>query len=156
MNMKRIGQWAIGIGAFISVAILTAETGFADEKEHEKTCTLATLNGRYLFVVNGTYFPPAAGVTVQSLFDRTGSRIFFGDGTGTTIARESVNGVIRPADLHSDLTYTINADCTGTLKILAVGATSEIFVAPNGDAMTVIATDKGHVEAYSSWRVGPE
>src|ERR1700730_14824929 len=123
MNMTRIGQWAIGIGAFLSVAILTAETGFADEKEHEKTCTLATLNGRYLFVVNGTYFPPAAGVTVQSLFDRTGSRIFFGDGTGTTIARESVNGVIRPADLHSDLTYTINADCTGTLKILAVGAT---------------------------------
>ena len=32
----------------------------------------------------------------------------------------------------------------------------EIFIAPSGDAMTVIATDNGHVEAYSSWRVGPE
>jgi len=156
MNIKRLARSAIGTGLLMSVSLVTVQSGYADEKEHEKTCTLATLNGRYLFVVNGTYFPPAAGVTVQSLFDRTGSRIFFGDGTGTTIARESVNGVIRPADLHSDLIYTVNSDCTGTLKITSVGASSEIFVAPSGDAMTVIATDKGHVEAYASWRVGPE
>jgi len=50
--------------------------------------TLATLKGRYLFVVNGTFFPPAGGVTVESLFSRAGIRIFYGDGTGTTIARE--------------------------------------------------------------------
>jgi hypothetical protein len=155
MKMRRIGLWAT-IGVFISVGLLTVERGYTEEKEHATTCTVATLKGRYLFVVNGTYFPPAAGVTVQSLFDRTGHRIFHGDGTGTTIARESVNGVIRPADVHSDLSYTVNADCTGTLKVLSVGATSEIFVAPSGDDMTVIATDKGHVEAYSSWRVGPE
>jgi hypothetical protein len=93
---------------------------------------------------------------VESLFSRAGIRIFYGDGTGTTIARESVNGVIRPADTRSDLSYTVNADCTGTLKVLSAGATSEIFVAPNGEDMTVIATDSGHVEAYSTWRVGPE
>jgi hypothetical protein len=157
MSIKPIAQLAIGIGVLLGVGILTVESGYTDEKEHhENTCTLATLNGRYLFVVNGTYFPPAAGVTTQSLFDRTGSRIFFGDGTGTTIARESVNGVIRPADVHSNLSYTVNSDCTGTLKILSVGATSELFVAPSGDSMTVIATDNGHVEAYSSWRVGAE
>ena len=64
--------------------------------------------------------------------------------------------MITNGDLHSDLSYTVNADCTGTLKVLSVGATSEIFVAPSGEDMTIIATDKGHVEAYSSWRVGPE
>jgi len=31
-----------------------------------------------------------------------------------------------------------------------------MFIAPNGDEMTVISSDNGHVEAYSSWRVGPE
>jgi hypothetical protein len=51
---------------------------------------------------------------------------------------------------------TVNADCTGTFKALSVGATSEMFIAPNGDEMTVISSDNGHVEAYSSWRVGPE
>jgi hypothetical protein len=156
MNMKRIGLRAMGILLLISVGLLTVEQGYTEEKEHATKCTLATLQGRYLFVVNGTFFPPAGGVTVQSLFARTGSRIFNGDGTGTTIARESVNGVIRTADVHSDLSYTVNADCTGTLKVLSAGATSEIFIAPNGDDMTVIATDLGHVEAYSSWRVGPE
>ena len=61
MNMKRIGLWAIGMGVVISVGILTVELGYAEEEEHATTCTLATLKGRYLFVVNGTYFPQPAG-----------------------------------------------------------------------------------------------
>jgi hypothetical protein len=154
--MKRVGPLAIKIGLMICVSIGTVELGYANEREHATTCTLATLKGRYLFVVNGTYFPPAAGVTVESLFSRVGSRIFNGDGTGTTISTESINGVITNADSHRDLSYTVNADCTGTVKVLGIGATQEIFVAPNGDDMTVIATGTGHVEAFSSWRVGAE
>jgi len=154
--MESVGLWAMKIGLMICVGIGAVELGYADEREHATKCTLATLKGRYLFVVNGTYFPPAAGVTVESLFSRAGSRIFHGDGTGTTIVTGSINGVITNGDLHSDLSYTVNADCTGTVKVLSVGATQEIFVAPNGDDMTVIATDKGHVEAFSSWRVGPD
>ena len=154
--MKRVGPLAIKIGLMICVSIGAVELGYANEREHATTCTLATLKGRYLFVVNGTYFPPAAGVTVESLFSRVGSRIFNGDGTGTTISTESINGVITNADSHRDLSCTVNADCTGTVKVLGIGATQEIFVAPNGDDMTVIATGTGHVEAFSSWRVGPE
>jgi hypothetical protein len=156
MNMKRIGLRVTWMGVLISVGLLTVEQGYTEEREHATTCSLATLKGRYLFVVNGTFFPPASGVTMQSLFSRAGSRIFRGDGTGTSITTGTINGVINVADLHSVLTYTVNADCTGTLKNLSVGATSEIFVAPNGEDMTIIATDNGHVEAYSSWRVGPE
>jgi hypothetical protein len=156
MNAKRIGLWATGIGVLVTVGLLAVEQGYAEEKEHATKCTLATLKGRYLFVVNGTYFPPAAGVTTQSLFSRAGYRIFHGDGTGTTIVTETINGVVHAADIHGDLSYTVNADCTGTLKVLSAGATQEIFVAPNGEDMSVIATDKGHVEAFSSWRVGPE
>jgi hypothetical protein len=154
--MKRVGPLAIKIGLMICMSIGAVELGYANEREHTTTCTLATLKGRYLFVVNGTYFPPAAGVTVESLFSRVGSRIFNGDGTGTTISTESINGVITNADSHRDLSYTVNADCTGTVKVLGIGATQEIFVAPNGDDMTVIATGTGHVEAFSSWRVGAE
>jgi hypothetical protein len=123
MNRKRTGLWATGIGALVSVGLLTIEQGHTEEQEHATSCTLATLKGRYLFVVNGTYFPPAAGVTVESLFSRVGSRIFNGDGTGTTISTESINGVITNADSHRDLSYTVNADCTGTVKVLGIGAT---------------------------------
>ena len=156
MNMKRIGLWAMGIGVLISLGLLTVEQGYADEHDRATKCTLASLEGRYLFALTGTLFPPAAGVTEESLEARAGSRIFFGDGTGTTIATTSINGVVTAADIHSDLSYTVNPDCTGTLKVVSVGANMEIFIAPNGDEMTVIATDNGHVEAYSSRRVGPK
>ena len=158
MNMKRIGLWAAGIGVLISVGLLTVEQGFTEEREHATTCTLATLKGRYLFALTGTLFPPARGAIQESAEARAGYRIFHGDGTGTFIATTNINGVITNADGHGDLSYTVNADCTGTLHILpaGAGANQEIFIAPNGDGMTVIATGNGHVEAYSSWRVGAE
>src|ERR1700731_2400801 len=102
-QMKRVGPLAIKIGLMICVSIGAVELGYANEREHATTCTLATLKGRYLFVVNGTYFPPASGATVESFFSRPGSRIFHGDGTGTTIVTGSINGVITNGDLHSDL-----------------------------------------------------
>jgi hypothetical protein len=156
MNMKRRGLWVVGIGVLISVGLLSVKQGYTEGKEHATKCALDTLKGRYLYALTGTLFPPAAGVTVESLEARAGFRIFHGDGTGTTIATTSINGVITTADIHSDLSYTVNADCTGTLKVISAGANMEIFVAPSGDDMTVIATDPGHVEAYSSSRVGPE
>jgi hypothetical protein len=61
MNMKRIGLWAIRIGVLISVGLVTVELGNADEREHARTCILATLKGRYLFVVNGTFSPQRVG-----------------------------------------------------------------------------------------------
>jgi len=155
MNMKRVGLSAVRMGVLVSVGLLTVEKGFTEE-QHAMRCTLDTLKGRYLYALTGTAFPPAAGVTEESAAARAGSRIFYGDGTGTTIATTSVNGVIIAADLHSDLSYTVNADCTGTLDVLSAGAHQEIFIAPNGDEMTVIETDPGHVAAYYSRRVGPE
>jgi hypothetical protein len=154
-NMKRVGQWAVVIGVLTSVGLLTVERGFTEEREHATKCTLATLEGRYLFALTGTLFPP--DVTAESVIARAGSRIFFGDGTGTFIATMNVNG-ITTADAHGDLSYTVNADCTGTLQVVAAGARSnqELFIAPNGDSMTAIATGPGIAEAYSSWRVGRE
>jgi len=66
--MKRVGLWAaMGIGLFITVGLFTVEPGYAEEKEHEPTCTLKTLKGRYLFGGISTLLPPAFGVTQQSL-----------------------------------------------------------------------------------------
>jgi hypothetical protein len=56
-NMKRIGLWAVGIGVLASVGLLTVAQGFADEREHATTCSLATLKGRYLFAASWTQGP---------------------------------------------------------------------------------------------------
>ena len=152
--MKRIALWAMGIGLISCVGVTTVEFAYADEKEHATTCSLATVKGRYLFATNGTNFLPAANQ--QQLFARAGYRIFNGDGTGTIITTTSENGVIVLADSLSDLSYTVNKDCTGTYEVLSTGATAEFFVAPNGEEMVVIVTSKGTSDAFTSWRVGPE
>jgi hypothetical protein len=56
--MKRAGPLAIKIGLMICVSIGAAKPGFAEEREHATTCTLATLKGRYLWVTSGMVFPP--------------------------------------------------------------------------------------------------
>lgn len=154
--MKRVGLWAMKIGLMICAGIGTIELGYADEKEHAKTCTLATLKGRYLFASNSVDFPPV--VTQQTFSARAGYRIFNGDGTGIGILTLSQNGMITMPDVHVDLSYTINSDCTGTYTVLNPAApTVEIFVAPNGEEFVAIETSNGLAnDAFSSRRVGPE
>jgi hypothetical protein len=154
--MKSIGLWAMKIALMICVGIGAVELGYADEREHATTCTLATLKGRYLFATSGMIFPPA--VTQPVVFARAGYRIFNGDGTGTVIATSSENGVIVDADAQPALTYTINKNCTGTVTLLPGTTPSvEIFVAPNGEEFVAIETVNGRSDdAHSSRRVGPE
>ena len=53
--MKRVGLWAaIGIGIFITVGLIAVEPGYAEEKEHEPTCTMETVKGRYQFAATGS------------------------------------------------------------------------------------------------------
>ena len=90
------------------------------------------------------------------MFARAGYRIFYGDGTGTIKATTTVNGVVAAKDAQSDLSYTVNKDCTGSFIVLSVNAIAEIFVAPDGEEMVVIQTSTGQSDAHSSQRVGPE
>ena len=151
--MKRVRLWALGIGVFLSVGPLTVERGYADERERATTCTLATLTGRYLFAARWVDF-----VNQPTLLARVGYRTFNGDGTGTIIATTSDNGVVTTPDAQADLSYTVNADCTGTYTVLVPGApTAEIFVAPNGEEFVAIETSNGRAnDAFSSRRVGRE
>jgi hypothetical protein len=154
--MKRIGLWLMGIGLTV-VGVATVELGYAAEKEHVTTCSLATVKGRYPWATSGMIFPPA--VSQPMVFARAGVHIFNGDGTGTNLATTSVNGVITVTDSLSDLSYTVNEDCTGTFKVLSIpipGPTAEMFIAPNGDQMVVITTGQAQQDAFTSWRVGPE
>jgi hypothetical protein len=146
--MKGMGLRAMGVGLMSCVGISTIELAHADENQHERTCSQATVKGRYLFATTGTL---AAGV-----FARAGYRIFYGDGTGTIKATTTVNGVVTAKDAQSALSYTVNKDCTGTFTILSVGAVAEIFVAPDGEEMVVIQTSTGQSDAHSSQRVGSE
>lgn len=137
--MKRLGLWAAIIGMLLSTGALW-EKAYAEETGAR--CTLATLRGQYLFAETGTLFPPAFGVTKQSIGNSAGFHIFNGDGTGTDFVTFSVNGI----DLHVPspvaITYTLNPNCTGTLSVQN-GPNHDIFVAVDGSSLTSINTDPG-------------
>ena len=91
--MKRTVLWSIGIGVLVGPGLLPMGRAFAGEDDHPTRCTLATLNGQYLFAGSGTLFPPAFGLTQPSTSTSAGFHVFNGDGTGLDFVTFSVNGV---------------------------------------------------------------
>ena len=162
--MKRIGLLAMGIGIFITVGLITVEQGYPaghkkntdEQEEHATTCTLETLKGRYLFAASGPILPPAFGVTQPTPGANAGFNIFNGDGTGTAIVTLRVNGIIVLENFVTPISYTVNADCTGTVTVPPPGPTFDIFVAPDGEAFSSIATDPGNYPSRIERRVASE
>jgi hypothetical protein len=141
-SMKRIGPWVMGIGVLAGVGLLTMERADAGENDHPSKCTLATLNGQYMFGGPGMLFPPAFGVTAPSSAASAGFHVFNGDGTGTDFVTFSVNGIDQHVPSPVPITYTLNSDCTGTYSVQN-GPNFDIFVAVDGSALSTIDTDPG-------------
>src|SRR5207248_4905057 len=102
-------------------------------------CTLATLQGRYLFGESGVLLPPAFGVAAPTEAADAGIHIFNGDGTGTDTVTFRVGGNIVLKNVVSQILYTVNADCTGTITV-PNGPSFDIFIAPDGAEFARIAT----------------
>ena len=155
--MKRVGLWTLGVGVLVSVGLLTVQQGFAIEKDGAPKCTVATLKGRYLFSAPGILFPPAFGRTEQAVGNAAGFHIFNGDSTGHDYVTFTIDGIDQHVPSPNDLTYTLDADCTGTYAVVGGGPTFDIFVSPNGDEMTSINTDPGSAGSFTpSRRVWPK
>jgi hypothetical protein len=119
------------------------EPGYAEEKEHEPTCTLKTLKGRYLFGGIATLLPPA--VEQQSLLAVAGYHTFNGDGTGTDIVTVTINGAVVLENFVVPISYTVNPDCSGTYTVPISEETFGLFIAPHGEELMVIGTTPGSI-----------
>jgi hypothetical protein len=108
---------------------------------------LATLDGQYLFSSSGPLFPPAFGVTSESIGSSAGAHVFYGDGTGADYVSFSVNGIDQHVPSPIATTYTLNPDCTGTYQVPSVGLHFDIFVAVDGSWLSLIETDDGSTSA---------
>jgi DNA/RNA endonuclease YhcR with UshA esterase domain len=145
--LKRVGFWVIAV--FFTLGSITMQQAYAQQKD-PTTCTLATLNGLYVFdatgynIVNGTPIPKAVAEFLN----------FKGDGTLTSVATLSVNGNIVQNDAAGTGSYAINQDCTGTLTFSPSGLTFDLFIAHNGSRFHMIETVTGTVLAGSARRVG--
>src|SRR3982751_3453594 len=104
-----------------------------------RACTLATLQGRYLFAESGVLLPPAFGVAVPTQAADVGIHIFNGDGTGKDTVTLRIGNNIVLENVVNPLLYTVNPDCTGTITVLN-GPSFDIFIAPDGAEFARIAT----------------
>lgn len=126
---------------------VTLQQGYAQD-----TCTLATLNGTYVFdatgynIVNGSPVPKAVAEFLN----------FNGDGTLTSLATLSANGNIVQNFAAGTGSYAVNQDCTGSLTFSPSGLTFDLFIAPNGSEFRMIETVTGTVLVGSARRVMDE
>ena len=134
--------------------LVAGSSAWADDGVEGPPCTLKTLKGRYLVADKGTILPPAFGVTAPTPGANAGFHLFNGDGTGIDMVTFRVNGVTVLENAVVPISYTVNPDCTGTLKVLVPGGpTFGIFIAPNGEAIATIAKDPGNYASSIDRRV---
>ena len=159
MKRKSVSRISMVATPMMIVCVLLAagSSAWADDGVEGPPCTLKTLKGRYLVADKGTILPPAFGVTGPTPGANAGFHLFNGDGTGTDIVTLRVNGVTVLQNAVVPISYTVNANCTGTIKVLVPGGPSfDIFIAPDGEAIAIIATDPGNYVSSIDRRVSPK
>jgi hypothetical protein len=115
------------------------------------SCSNVTLNGTYAFAAIG-WSISAGKAEPLSL---AGFDTFNGKGTSTGVITVVVNGVVVNNNTPDTSTYTINADCTGTIVFNTAGSLAHynIYVSPSGGEMRLIETDPGSVATEIETRV---
>src|ERR687889_522234 len=103
-------------------------TGYAKNESAAAKCSEATLEGTYLFAQNGVEIKG----NEQRPFAIAGYDVFDGK---ITHSKEPLPG-----------TYTVKADCTGTLTFRD-GTRYDIFIAPDGSMFTFVHTNPELVSA---------
>jgi hypothetical protein len=121
------------LGAIVTAT--TAQQGFAQEEG--KTCSAATLKGRYQFASAGYQMVSNAAVPLAVAgFDTY-------DGRGSLVSNSTL--IVGGSVIFENLvvptgTYIVKKDCTGTVNLGANGVVLNIFVSPNGDAFDYVQT----------------
>ena len=142
--MKRYVAALLAVFGLVGVVgVLAVGTGFAnDENAAGAKCSVATLEGRYLFAQNGVEIKG----NDQRPFAIAGYDVFDGNGKVKGHASANFNGKITRSKEPLPGTYTLKADCTGTLTFRD-GTRYDIFIAPDGSMFTFVHTNPELVSA---------
>jgi len=117
--------------------------GSAAANDEAAECRAETLNGLYVFsasgytIVGGVALPKAIVELIR----------FNGDGTLTSPgATRSINGVITAfVDTGGIGTYSVGANCIGSVSFSATGPNFDLFMSPRGEDVWMIQTNPNNV-----------
>jgi hypothetical protein len=149
--MKRYVAALLAVFGLVGVVgVLAVGTGFAnDENAAGAKCSVATLHGTYLFAQNGVEIKG----NDQRPFALAGYDVFDGNGEVKGVASGNFNGETFRNDRFSG-TYTVKANCTGTVTFKDGAATQgDVFIAPDDSKFAFVRTTPEDVAAGIDPRV---
>jgi hypothetical protein len=162
-NRRQITMQAIRFSLLVVIlagvmAITGSYSNLVPQVKAHEGCSLKTLRGNYGGVWTGLIYPgptPANPQLISTFLPYDGMEVSTWDGAGNFSASDvfAVGGT--PAQPANDYgTYTVNANCTGTL-ILTNGLTFDFIVIHGGDEIKFAETD-GYPTVVTETRMGAE
>jgi hypothetical protein len=156
--MKRyVAAILVVLGVVALVGVLAVGRGFAeDENGAGAKCSKATLHGTYLFAQDVVDVTGSDQVPVAF----AGYEVYNGNGKVRGVVSGNVNGQVFSKS-HTSGTYTVKADCTGTLTFADPGEKLDLFIAPDGSKFTFVqikpsqSVAAGFEERATAKRVAP-
>ena len=149
--MQRSGIWAAGVVLVLLVGaggVLAGGAGYAKDDGAENAavakCSKATLDGQYLFAQDGVQIKGRDQVP----FAIAGYEQFDGNGKVKVVASANFNGDVLRNVVFTG-TYTVKANCTGTVTFTGGGAATQgdVFIAPDGSKFAFVRTTPEDVAA---------
>ncbi len=137
-------------GAWIlAVSMLFAQSVVAQEQSTKaQECSKANLHGIFGYSSTGTLLESYVPAPYAGPFGEVGRQAFDGRGNTSGSASTSSNGNISPVTFAG--TYTINADCTGsmTLNVSPFDSVVHAYIVidEEGAELRAIGTDSGLIE----------
>jgi hypothetical protein len=127
----------------LAAALLSATAIWAQNGPFQAVCTTATIEGDYGFIVTGTR-PSAPGGPVETV---VGVAMTHFDGNGSFTQTDNIHGSITglaAPNRQGTGSYTINSDCTGTMKLSNSGSptlTLAIVIVDDGNEVRAAVMD---------------
>src|SRR3712207_2262016 len=150
--MKRyLAALLMVLGVVGLVGVLVVGRGFAnDENASRAKCSKATLKGTYLFAQNGVEIKG----NDQRPFALAGYDVFDGNGKVRGVSSGNFGGEVFRKEPFTG-TYTVKANCTGTVTFRDGGAATQgdVFIAPDGSKFAFVRTNPEFVSAGIDPRV---
>jgi len=121
-----------------------------EQSDKVKECSIATLQGSFGYTSTGTLLNSYVPAPYAGPFAEVGRQTFDGKGNTNATATVSSNGnILQQATIQG--TYTVNADCTGSMTLYVVQFQSTVHadfvIDRDGAEIRAIGTDSGVIES---------
>jgi hypothetical protein len=155
------GRWVLLAAALLAPTMVLGVSGVALADDDGHRCTVATLDGLYIFAATGWGILPSTTPVPDPLPPKAIVEFIRFNGDGTLCpcpgATRSLNGVIAKTPPGGTGSYTVvpaDGGCAGSLTFTG-GPSFDLFFPPKGQEIWMIQTNPNNVFQGTATKVSP-